>query len=916
VEEERWHALPVDRALQIAGVDPNDGLTFDEARDRLEQLGYNELVAKKGPTVLQQFLGQFNDFVIFVLIGAAAVSGLILGEIVDAFAILVIVLLNGILGFVQEYRAEQALRALRRLTAPTAQVLREGRPHKVQAREIVPGDVVIIETGDMIPADGRLVSARNLSVDQAVLTGESAPVRKDSEVHVAIDAPLADRDTMVYSSTVAVRGRGRALVTATGMRTELGRIAQLVQEIAVETTPLQQQLERVGRYLVYAALGIVALIFLIGVLRGDPIVQQFLVAVSLAVAAIPEGLPAVVTIALALGVRRLAARNALMRRLRSVETLGSATVICSDKTGTLTENQMTVRQVITPERAISVTGEGYAPRGKFVVDGRPIPRQSQDLQAVARVAALASTAELIRERAGLNGQWAIRGDPTEGALLTAAAKAGFQGAEAAREYAFVEELPFESERKRMSIIYSYRGNRQGPIGLALPVAPGARVAFVKGAAESILPLCTRVQQEGQVVPLGPGERREFLDVNAYLGGQALRILAMAYRPLEADEPLSPEVVESDLIFVGMEAMIDPPRAEAIDAVRTAQQAGIIVVMITGDQHNTAVAIARELAIFHEDEVSLTGVQLAEISDERLAEIVDRVRVYARVSPEDKLRIVRAWKARGQVVAMTGDGVNDAPALKEADIGIAMGITGTDVSKEASDLVLADDNFATILAAVEEGRTIFNNVRRFVQYLLSCNTGEVLTFFVAALAGLPLPLVPIQILWINLATDSLPALALGVEKAEPGIMGRPPRSPEEGIITRPMAVKIGYQGALIGLVTLGAFVLELFGLGRGVERARVIAFSASILAQSTHAFNLRSSRYSLFTIGLFSNRFMIYAFVIVILANLAIIYVPFLQPIFATTPLSLADWAVVVGLGLLPLLVIQAQRVIGEMRQPL
>ncbi len=914
VEEERWHALPVGRTLETAGVDPEVGLSFAQARERLERYGPNELAVAKGPTALQTFLSQFNDFIIYILIGAAIISGVVLGEVIDAIAIIVIVILNGVLGFIQEYRAEQALQALRQLTAPTATVLREGHPHEVPAREIVPGDIVIIETGDMVPADARLVSARNLSIDQAVLTGESAPVRKEAEVEVPVDAPLADRDTMVYSSTIATRGRGRALVTATGMRTELGRIAQLVQEIGPETTPLQQQLDRLGRYLVFLALGIVAIIFTIGVLRGDPIVEQFLVAVSLAVAAIPEGLAAVVTISLALGVRRLTVENALMRRLRSVETLGSATVICTDKTGTLTENQMTVRRVITPERSINVAGEGYAPRGGFAVDSQPVQAEAQDLQLAVRAAALSSTAELVHEGPEGDGRWIVRGDPTEGALLTAAAKAGHQARDAARAYTFVEELPFDSERKRMSVIYAYNGEGQPP-ELAQPVSPGTRLAFVKGAAEVILPLCAQIQQEGQVKPLGPDEQREFLDINAYLGGQALRVLAMGYRILSPDVPLTPDAVEKDLVFVGMAAMIDPPRREAADAVHTAQDAGITVVMITGDQRNTAVAIARELGIFEAGEIAFTGSELEEVSDERLAEIVDRVRVYARVSPEDKLRIVRAWKARGQVVAMTGDGVNDAPALKEADIGIAMGITGTDVAKGAADMVLADDNFATIVTAVKEGRTIFDNIRRFVQFLLSCNTGEVLTFFAAAVAGLPLPLLPIQILWINLATDSLPALALGVEKPEPGIMARPPRPPGEGIITRRMAYSIGYQGALIGVVTLAAFLIEVFGLGRGLERARVLAFSTSILAQTLHAFNLRSYRYSLFTIGPFSNRYMVLAFIAVILANLIIIYVPFFQPIFSTLPLAPSDWAIAVGLGVLPLLVVQTIRVIGEMRRP-
>ncbi len=909
MDEERWHALPVDRALGLAGVDPNHGLSSAEAGRRLDEIGYNELALVAGPSPLQLLASQFTDFIIWVLLAAALISGPILGEWTDAIAITVIVLLNGILGFVQEYQAGKALAALRQLTAPTATVVRDGRVHEIPAREVVPGDILIIETGDLIAADARLVETRNLSIDQAVLTGESAPVAKEAEDVAAPDAPLADRDNMVYSSTVATRGRGRALVTATGPRTELGKIARMVQEIGPELTPLQQELDRVGRYLVYAALVIVAIIFALDAARGEPLLQVFLVAVSLAVAAIPEGLPAVVTIALAIGVRRMAARNALVRRLRSVETLGSASVICSDKTGTLTQNQMTVRQVVTPQRTIRVSGEGYAPRGSFASDDEAVPPEAPDLQAVVRVASLASTADLVQE----DGVWRIRGDPTEGSLITVAAKAGYGEAEGEAEYEFLEELPFDSERKRMSVIYTFKGDGQGPAYLAAPLAPGGRVAFVKGAPEAILSLSTQIQEEGRLRPMGSHEQREFLDANSYLGAQALRVLAMAYRPLAGDVPLNPEAVERDLIFVGMAAMIDPPRPEARDAVRTSQEAGITVVMITGDQHNTAIAIARELGIFHEDDVSLTGAQLQEISDERLDEIVNRVRVYARVAPEHKLRIVRAWKAQNQIVGMTGDGVNDAPALKESDIGISMGITGTDVAKEASDMILADDNFATIVSATEEGRTIFDNIRRFILFMLSCNTGEVLTLFIAGLIGLPLPLIPIQILWINLATDSLPALALGVEKAEPGIMQRPPRSQAEGILTRVMAFGIGWQGTLIAAVTLGAFVLELALRGGGVERARVLAFSTSILAQGLHAFNLRSLRYSLFTIGPLTNRFLVVAFLIVILANVAIIYTPFLQPIFATMPLDLADWAIVVGLGFVPLVIVQAVRVIGEMR---
>jgi len=908
---EHWFALPGEEALAEQRVDPEQGLSFDEAAHRLELVGYNELETAKGPTALQQFIGQFNDLIVWVLIAAALVSGPLLGQWIDAIAIIVIVFVNGALGFIQEYRAEQALQALKRLTAPAAQVIRGGRLHEIPARDVVPGDILVIETGNLIPADGRLLSAHNLFVDQALLAGEAAPAPKAAEAQVPPDVPLADRSTMVYSSTVVTLGRGRAVVTATGMRTELGRIAQLVQAIGHEETPLQQELERVGKYLLYAALAIVGLIFTLGVLRGDPILQMFLVAVSLAVAAIPEGLPAVVTIALALGVRRMAARHALVRRLRSVETLGAASVICTDKTGTLTENQMTVRRVMTPEREIQVTGEGYAPRGAFEIGGQPVPRHEPDLQAVLRAGVLSSTAELVHEDVGPDRHWVVRGDPTEGALLTAAAKGGYQAAEAEVQYELSEELPFDSERKRMSIVYRYRGNGEDPLASALPLAPGSQVAFAKGAPDVILPLCSRILRRGRVEELSSAGRESWLGTNAGLARQALRVLAMAYRPLPTDLPLSPETVERDLIFVGLEAMMDPPRAAARAAVLASRGAGINVIMTTGDHLATAAAIARDVDILHRGEIALSGPELANISDERLAEIAPQLRVVARATPEDKLRIVHAWQARGQVIAMTGDGVNDAPSLKEADIGIAMGIAGTDVSKEASDMILSDDNFATIVAAVEEGRTIFDNIRRFVLYLLSCNTGEVLTMFIAGLVGLPLPLLPIQILWINLTTDSLPALALGVEGPERGIMKRPPRPPQQGIVTRPMAIEIGWEGLLIGAVTLGAFVLELYALQGGAERARVLAFTTSILAQGVHAFNLRSLRQSLFTIGLFGNRWLIAAFLAIILANLAVIYVPFLQPIFDTVPLTAADWAVVVGLGLVPLFVVQAWRLVKE-----
>lgn len=887
--EPAWHAMGLDAALKHWRTDPRRGLTQEEARLRSARFGLNRLKEAKRASPLQQFLSQFTDFIVLVLIGAAIVSGIV-GEWQDSIAILVIVVLNAILGFIQEYRAERAIEALRKLTAPTARVLRDGEVKNIPAQDVVPGDILVLEMGDLVPADGRLIETYSFKADEASLTGESVSVMKDAHKVVEEDSPLGDRRNMVYASTTITYGKGRGVVTATGMATQLGRIAGLVQEIEEGPTPLQQRLERMGKWLVYACLAIVTVVFALGVLRGDPVMEMFLVAVSLAVAAIPEGLPAVVTIALALGVRRMVKRNALIRRLPSVETLGSASVICTDKTGTLTENQMTVRYICVGEHLIEVTGEGYAPAGWFRIGPRRIDETDDELQLVLRIGALCNNAQLKNDGDG-KGNWTIVGDPTEAALLTAAAKAGLWREELEKEYHFVGEIPFDSGRKRMTSLWR---NTDGQLR-----------GYIKGAPDVILDLCTHHYDDGQIKELGQQKRQEILGVNNHLAAKAMRLLAMAYRDLDGleKEPAA-EAVERDLTYVGLVAMIDPPRPEAKSAVKECQRAGIQVVMVTGDHQSTATAIAKGLDILREGEFTLRGRDLERVSDQRLAEIVDKIKVYARVSPEHKLRIVRAWRTNGAVAAMTGDGVNDAPALKEADIGIAMGITGTDVSRESADMVLADDNFASIVAAVEEGRGIFDNIRRFIHYLLSCNTGEILTLFIASLAGMPLPLLPIQILWINLATDSLPALALGVEPTEPGIMDRPPRPVKENIITRSMAYTMGLQGVIIGALTLGAFILEYYFLGGGVQRARVMAFSTSIFAQNVHAFNLRSNKYSLFQVGVFSNIWLVVAFLIVILSEIAIIYVPFFHPIFETMPLLLRDWGIVVGLGFMPLLIME------------
>jgi Ca2+-transporting ATPase len=895
VSEWREHALPRDTVVEHWGSDVGRGLTEEVAAERLREFGPNRLQEIGRVSPWRQFASQFTEFIILVLIAAAFISGL-LQEWMDAIAILVIVLLNGVLGFVQQYRAERALEALKKMAAPLARVIRQSEVRSIPAQELVPGDVIALEMGDLVPADARVLSSHLLQVDEASLTGESLPVKKDADVVLPDDAPLGDRRNMVYSSTVVTYGKGTAVVTDTGMSTELGKIAHLVQTMGREQTPLQEQLEGVGRLLVYGCLVIVGVVFALGLWRGVPPVEMFLTAVSLAVAAIPEGLPAVVTIALALGVRRMVQRNALIRKLPSVETLGSATAICTDKTGTLTQSKMTVRHIGLLGGIIEVTGDGYEPVGEFRMGYLPAEAARQDLELALRIGVLCNDAGL-REGADDGSGWDIVGDPTEGALLAVAGKAGLWRNELEAGYHLLYELPFDSDRKRMTTIW------RGP--------DGDTRAYVKGAPDVVVRLCTHVQDGGRARPATSEDWDRLLALNDGFAEEAMRVLAVAYRNLE--EVADPTIadVERELVFSALMAMKDPPRPEAKEAIATARRAGLEVVMITGDHKSTAVAIAKELELFREGDLALTGPELDALDDGQLRDIVERVRVYARVSPEHKLRIVGAWESRGHIVAMTGDGVNDAPALKEADIGIAMGITGTDVSKEASDMILTDDNFASIVAAVEEGRAVFDNIRRFIHYLLSCNIGELLTMLMASLVGLPLPLLPIQILWVNLATDSLPALALGVEPAEPKGMERPPRPPTEGVITRRMASSMLIQGTVIGLLTLGGFLFEYMVMGRGVDRARVIAFSTTIFAQNVHAFNVRSDRYSVFQLGLLTNPWLLVSFGVVIVSELAVIYVPFLQPVFKTMPLGAQDWAVVIGLGVMPLVIVEFVKLINR-----
>ena len=890
----KWWQFGAEEAISSLGSNLSCGLLSQEAAIRLEKYGPNQLAGKKGTPPLTIFLEQFDDFIIWVLVGAALVSGF-LQEWVDALAIIVIVILNAILGFVQEYRAEKSLAALKKLSSPTSKVIRDGRHNVISSSELVPGDIIELEAGDNIPADGRIVwLTSNFSAQEASLTGESTPVVKTTLALEEADVSLADRANMVYMGTSASSGKAKIIIVDTGMNTELGKIAGMISEIEKVSTPLQKKLEQFGKWIVYLCFVLVGMVFLLGVLRGGKILEMFLTAVSLAVAAIPEGLPAVVTIALALGVQRMVGRHALIRKLPSVETLGCATVICSDKTGTLTKNEMTVQAVFTDGRLFSVTGIGYEPKGKFLLNEKTVSvADYPTLNKTLICGVLCNGAQLVCDK----NICKIIGDPTEGAILTAAAKADIRKEEIERQYPFVEEIPFDSERKKMTIV---RRNR------------GKTIAFVKGAPDILLNDCTDVEEKGVIRKLTSQDRANILRANDDLANQAMRVLAVAYKTLDGNyDKYDAEPTEKDLVFAGLIAMIDPPRQEVKRAIEECKTAGIKTIMITGDHKNTAVAIARQLGFFGEDSLALTGKELDAMSDRQLKEEVKKTAVYARVSPEHKLRIVRAWRQHNEVVAMTGDGVNDAPAVKEADIGVAMGLTGTDVTKEVSDMVITDDNFASIVAAVEEGRGIYDNIKKFIHYLLSCNTGEILVMFVSSLTGLPIPLLPVQILWVNLVTDGLPALALGVDTVDPNIMKRPPRPVNQPVVTRQMVFLMLAQGAFIAICSLAAFGFVLFVEKEGIERARTAAFIVLSCSQLFHAFNCRSTTESLFRIGIFTNKSLVLANGISFLLQMVVVYVPFLQKIFKTEPLGGFDWLLVIAISSVPLWAMEFVKAINK-----
>jgi len=882
--------MRTEEALQTLKTDLH-GLDEKEARRRLDEYGPNELLEKKKISPIKIFLGQFKDFLVIILLIATLISAL-LGELLDASAIAIILILNAVLGFTQEYRAEKSMEALKKLAAPKAHVIRGGKEIEIPTMELVPGDIVILRTGDAIPADLRLIEAINLEVDEAVLTGESIPVKKDTaailetprklEEEEEASIPVAERTNMAFMSTHATYGRGKGVIVATGMSTEVGKIAEMIQAAPPKETPLQIKLGQFGKQIGLGVLLISVIVFLAEILRpgAEDILKMFIFAVSLAVAAIPEGLPAIVTLTLAIGVLRMAKRSAIIRKLPEVETLGCATVICSDKTGTLTKGEMTVRKVFTSNQIIDVTGSGFELKGEFRRGDKAIEvQEDENVSMTLKIGALCNDSNL---RVDEKGALRVDGDPTEGALIVAARKAGMLQDSLKEQYLRIGECSFSSERKRMTTIHK--------------TFDGKKVAYMKGATEVVLELCTHIYLEGQVKELSQKERETILEINQKMASEALRVLAMAYKSLpETLQDFSSQVIEKNMVFVGLIGMIDPPREEAKHAIRVCEQAGIKVIMITGDHKHTAVSVAKELSLIKDDPKVLTGAELDALSDEDFERIVEDVVVYARVSPEHKMKIIKALKDKGEIVAMTGDGVNDAPALKNADIGVAMGITGTDVTKEASDMVLADDNFATIVAAVEEGRSIYSNIRKSIQYLLSSNAGEVLTVFVAALLGFPPPLLALQLLWINLVTDGAPALALGVDPADLDTMKKPPRPPEERVFSKVMVLAIIGVSILMCVGTLTTFALGggvLFSKTEAPRRALTLAFTTMVMFEMFNVFNCRSERHSIFKVGAFANKYLIVAVVSSILLQIAAIYVPLFQPIFKTEPLSIFDWLVV------------------------
>jgi Ca2+-transporting ATPase len=875
MHERCWHQESAAEVIRILNSDAAKGLD-QAAVAKLQALFSNKMEEDKRINPLKILLEQFTNTMILVLLAATVISGLV-GAMADAITIMAIVVLNAILGFVQEYRAERSLAEIKKLASAHALVLRNGQRIKIKAEDLVPGDIIFINTGDRIPADLRLIEAFNLEVDESTLTGESQPVSKKAGITLSADTPMADHKNMAYMGTAVTRGRGLAIVVETGSRTIMGQIATMIKDAGVSMTPLQKKLDDLGKVLIAICIVVCMVVAALGIYRGENLLTMLLAGISLAVAAIPEGLPAIVTVVLALGVQRMAKRNAIVRKLPAVETLGCTTVICSDKTGTLTQNKMIVSRVATINRVLEVDGEGYNPKGKFLSSGQEIdPGKNGAFRKIMQVSLNCNNAVLKIKQ----GQYNIQGDPTEGALLVMANKAGWL-----KKESLLKEIPFDSERKRMSVVI-----KEGHHYLLL----------VKGSLDVLLPRCREVMVDNQVRIMKQGDRQKILALQDAWGTEALRVLAFAYRQLDhQDLQVKDQHLEQDLTFLGICGIIDPPRPGVEDSVKSCLSAGVTPIMITGDHPQTARAIAAQVGIGQSEKV-ISGSDIDRLSDEELCYQALNSRVFARVTPHHKNRIVKVLQQKRHVVAMTGDGVNDAPAVKSADIGISMGIAGTEVTKEASSLVLADDDFSTIVRAIYEGRAIYDNIRKFIRYLLGCNIGEVLVMFIASLLGYPLPLLPIQILWVNLVTDGLPAMALGLEPPEPGIMKRKPRKRDESIFSQRLGWIIAGRGAYIAIITLLAFTIGLVYCRwhnlPEIDLARTMAFTTLVFAQLFYVFECRSERYTPFELGMFSNPFLLGAVACSIIMHLAVLYLPALQQVFNTAGLELWQWALILLLA--------------------
>ncbi|MDO5047473.1 MAG: cation-translocating P-type ATPase [Anaerococcus sp.] len=871
--------------------DPNRGLTSNEASTRLEKYGPNRIESSNKKSMIKKIIEQLVDPMVILLVIAAIVSAFT-GDLVESVIIIAIVIINAIMSIVQEGRAEDSVAALQKMSSPEATVIRDGSKKILKAEELVPGDVVIIETGDIIPADMRLIESSNLQIDESSLTGESVAVEKDYKAEFDSDVGIGDRENYAFSSSIVTYGHGKGLVTATGEDSEIGKIATSLESVEDKDTPLQNQLKRLSKLLAILVVIVCILVFVVGYFRSEmDLLDNFMVAVSLAVAAIPEGLTAVVTIVLSIGMNRMAERKAIVKNLLSVETLGSTTAICSDKTGTLTQNEMTIRKVYTDGKEYEVEGSGYEPKGDIRSKDGDVVSGDDQIKLLMNIASLCNDANLIREE----GQYKITGDPTEGAMLTFAEKWNINQEDLNEKYPRLEEIPFDSTRKMMTTFHQ---------------VDGSYYAYTKGAPDVVISRSSKILVDGNIEEFTDDLKKKVLEENTNLASQALRVISFAFKPMEnLDTEITSENIENDMVFVGLTGMIDPPRPEAKEAVAECHRSGIDVIMITGDYFETALAIAKDLGIAQSRDQAMQGSDLDNKSEEEIREIVKTKRIFARVSPENKVQLVKALQQNGEVVAMTGDGVNDAPAIKNADIGISMGITGTDVAKDTADMILVDDNFATIVNAVEEGRVIFANIKKFVSFLLSCNIAEVLIVFLSILFGLPSPLTPIQLLWLNLVTDAFPALALGVEPAEPGIMEEEPRDPSESIISGPTKVSLISQSIFITISVLLAYVIGLkYIFPDSIEGAHTMVFATLITSELLRSFSVRSTKYTLSELGFGSNPSLIKALGLSFALLLIVMYVPFLRDLFEIVALSW-EWLPVLGLALIPLALGELSKVV-------